>query len=251
MSSPPFTVHHGSKPRGSALPRHVHDEAQLTFAASGSVQMQTNEGRWLVPPQLAVWVPPGVSHRLEMLTDAALWMVHWQPQALQAWAPPALLARGAFALRVTPLLRTLLETASADDVAPEKAHLVVQLMLHELTATEDVPTFLPWPTSRAGRRMAELAFRDPRHAMGLDELASRSAISVRGASRLFPVETGLTFKAWRQRARIVHAIDLLGRGRSIARVSADTGFASTAGFCHAFRTVTAMTPGEFLGRRPV
>ena len=80
------------------------------------------------------------------------------------------------------------------------------------------------------------------------ELASRAATSIRTVSRLFPAETGLTFKAWRQRARIVQAMDRLARGNAIARVSAESGFASTAAFSCAFRQVTAMTPTTFLGR---
>lgn len=98
-----------------------------------------------------------------------------------------------------------------------------------------------------GRRVADLAFEDRKNQLNIDELASRAATSVRTASRLFPVETGLTLKSWRQRARIVQAMDLLERGNGIARVSAEFGFASTASFSCAFRQVTAMTPTMFLG----
>ena len=247
MLKRPFTVHRGTKHRGMGLPMHDHGELQLTFAASGMVQVHTGEGRWLVPPQLAVWVPAGVPHRVEVLTDAELWIVHWQPSAARDWAPPALLGR-AFALRVTPLLRSLLAAAFAADTGPEKAELVVRLMLHELTETADAPTFLPLPTSLVGRRVADLAFGDHQNRWDLGELASRAATSVRTVSRLFPAETGLTFKAWRQRARIVHAMDRLARGNPITRVSTEAGFASTAAFSCAFRQVTAMTPTTFLGR---
>ena len=58
----------------------------------------------------------------------------------------------------------------------------------------------------------------------------------------------MSFKAWRQRARIVQAMDRLARGNAIAAVSAQTGFASTAAFSSAFRQVTAMTPTAFLER---
>ena len=52
----------------------------------------------------------------------------------------------------------------------------------------------------------------------------------------------MTFKAWRQRARIVLAIGQLATGTSISQVAAEAGFASTAAFCFAFRQVTRMTP---------
>lgn len=247
MSDPQFSLQRGSKPRGGGAPMHAHAEAQLTFAVSGTVQVHTAEGRWLVPPQLAVWIPAGVLHRVEMLTDADLWMVHWQPSAQTAWAPTTLSHR-AFALWVTPLLRTLLDAAFAPETTPDKAELMVRLMLHELTEITDAPTYLPWPTSALGRRVADLAFDDHPNTLDAGELASRAATSVRTVSRLFPAETGITLKAWRQRARIVHTMDRLAKGHTIARVAAASGFASTAAFSAAFRQVTAMTPTAFLSQ---
>ena len=242
---PCFAIHRTTKQRGATLPLHLHPEAQLTFAASGMVQVHTEEGVWLVPPLLAAWIPAGVSHRLDVMTDAELWMVHWQPSAVRAWAPPTFPDR-AFALRVTPLLRSLLAAAVVVDPASDKAELIVRLMLHDLTAMQDAPTFLPLPTSPAGRRVADLALGDHRQVMDLRELASRAATSVRTVTRLFPLETEMTLKAWRQRARIVWDMERLGRGRMIARVAAESGLASTAAFSCAFRQVTAMTPTTFL-----
>ena len=120
------------------------------------------------------------------------------------------------------------------------------LVLHELTEAPDAPTFLPLPTSTIARRLADLAFADHRNRLSVIELASRAATSVRTISRLFPAETGMTFKAWRQRARIVQTIDHLAAGTAISQVSANAGFASTAAFSFAFRQVTTMTPTTFL-----
>lgn len=211
------------------------------------VQIHTDQGIWLVPPQLAAWVPPGVRHRVEAMTEVELWIVHWQRAAIRAWRTQASLER-AFALRITPLLQCLLAEAVSMDPISDKAELVVRLMLHELTAMPDAPTFLPLPTSQAGRRVADLILADHRNLMDLDKLASRAATSVRTASRLFPIETGMTLKAWRQRARIVHAMEQLARGDAPAKVARDTGFASTAAFSCAFRQVTATTPTAFLGQ---
>ena len=232
--------------RGTAAALHAHDEAQLIFAASGTMQVYTDAGRWLVPPQLAVWVPASVPHRTEMLSDTEQWMIYWQAAASRAWAPADSLVRP-FALRVTPLLRELIFAAFDTLAPPGKAELVVRLILHELTETPDAPTFLPLPSSAVGRRVAELALLSSRARTDIAEVASRAATSVRTISRLFPTETGLTFKAWRQRARIVLAMDQLATGTAISQVAAQSGFASTAAFCFAFRQVTKMTPTAFLG----
>jgi AraC-like DNA-binding protein len=243
---PPFTIHRATKQRSESLPLHAHEEGQLTFAASGIVQVHTDEGIWLVPPQRAAWIPSGAHHRIEAMTDTELWIVLCQPSAVRAWGPQSSLDR-AFALRITPLLRCLLAEAVSIDPASEKAELIVRLMLHELIATQDAPTFLPLPTSPAGRRVADLVLADHRNLMDLDQLALRAATSGRTVSRLFPRETGLTLKAWRQRARIVRTMEQLARGDSPAKVAQENGFTSTAAFSCAFRQVTAMTPTAFLG----
>ncbi len=245
MLEPLFTVFRCTKRRGMSLDAHVHAQAQLTYAASGMVQIHTDAGRWLVPPQLAVWMPVGVEHRLELLSDAELWMVHWQPSAILKWAPPTLHSRP-FALRVTSLLHSLLSQVFSPDTGPAKGELIAQLMLHELTATAHAPTFLPMPSSPVGRRIAELSMADQQNRLDLSALALRAASSIRTVSRLFPIETGLSFKVWRQRARILHAMDGLARGDSIARVASGCGFASTAAFSAAFRQVTGTTPTTFL-----
>jgi AraC-like DNA-binding protein len=242
---PSFSIYRTTKQRSECLPLHEHEEGQLTFAASGIVQVHTHEGIWLVPPKLAAWIPSGVRHRIEAMTDAELWIVQWQQVAVRAWGVETSLDR-AFALWITPLLRCLLAEAISIDPASEKAELIVRLMLHELTAMRDAPTFLPLPTSPAGRRVADLVLADHRNLMDLDELASRAASSVRSVSRMFPMETGLTLKAWRQRARIVRAMEQLARGKALAKVAQETGFSSTAAFSCAFRQVTAMTPTAFL-----
>ncbi|MDQ0394824.1 AraC family transcriptional regulator [Labrys monachus] len=242
---PLFRTLRAAQTRGAAVALHAHDEAQLIFAASGTMQVYTKSGRWLVPPQLAVWVPSGVPHWTDVLSDAELWMIYWDPSASQEWAPSDSLNR-AFALKVTPLLRELIFAAFGTNATPERTELVVRLILHELTETPDAPTFVPLPASAIGRRVADLVFADPRSQLDIGELASRAATSVRTISRLFPAETGLTFKAWRQRARIVLAIDQLSAGNAISQVAVHAGFASTAAFCFAFRQVTNMTPTAFL-----
>jgi AraC-like DNA-binding protein/quercetin dioxygenase-like cupin family protein len=245
-AAPLVRVHRTVKRRDQTLPLHAHEEGQLTFAASGMVQVHTDRGVWLVPPQLAAWVPPGCVHRVEAITDSELWMVHWSAAAIEDCAAHASLGR-AFALRVTRLLRALLDEAVRLAPGSPKTDLVVRLMLHELTAMPDAPTFLPMPASPLAQRVADLVIADRRNELGLEEIASRAATSVRTVSRLFPAETGLTLKAWRQRARIVRTMEQLSRGHPPAQVAREAGFASTAAFSCAFRSVTAMTPTAFRG----
>ncbi len=47
----------------------MHREAQLVYAAKGTMQVTTPKGRWLVPPDRAVWVPALSEHAIDVLAD--------------------------------------------------------------------------------------------------------------------------------------------------------------------------------------
>src|ERR1700738_363419 len=55
--------------KGVRLGAHMHREAQLVYAARGTMQVTTPKGRWLVPPDRAVWVPARSEHSIDVLAD--------------------------------------------------------------------------------------------------------------------------------------------------------------------------------------
>src|SRR3977135_690393 len=55
--------------KGVRLGTHMHREAQLVYAARGTMQVTTPKGRWLVPPNRAVWVPARFEHAIDVLAD--------------------------------------------------------------------------------------------------------------------------------------------------------------------------------------
>jgi AraC-like DNA-binding protein len=93
--------------------------------------------------------------------------------------------------------------------------------------------------------VAELVLADPTGVRELSELSREAGASARTITRLFPAETGLTFKVWRQRARILVALKMLGEGDcSIKQVARALGFSSVAAFSYAFRQVMNVQPSE-------
>ena len=55
--------------KGVRLDTHMHREAQLVYAAKGTMQVTTPKGRWLVPPDRAVWVPARMEHAIDVLAE--------------------------------------------------------------------------------------------------------------------------------------------------------------------------------------
>src|SRR5579871_654492 len=237
--------------RGTRLDLHAHREAQLVFAAEGLMQVETPKGRWLVPPDRAVWVPARLAHAIDVLADIEMRSIYLQPRWLMSRASNDLL-NSPFVVRVGPLLRELILALFEEHCDRERAMRLAEVVVGELARTGDVSTFMPMPSDPKARAVAELLLQDPANDRDLQELARTAGASGRTLSRLFPRETQLTLKAWSQRARIIAAIAMLGQpGRSIKRVAARLGFSSTAAFTFAFRQVTGQTPTAFLSRRSV
>lgn len=232
--------------RGTHLGLHVHREAQLLYASSGIMQVTTPKGRWLVPPARAVWLPPGIEHAVDVLADIEMRALLVPADWLQSH-PEAPRLQREFVVAVRPLLRESILAAFRDDMQPQRIDLLTAIALFELVEDEDAATFMPLPIDPRARRVAERILADPASPQDLDLLAQEAGASARTITRLFPAETDLTFKAWRQRARIMAAVEELGSGQSsIKRLAAQLGFSSVAAFSYAFRQVMGMTPGEMV-----
>ena len=236
--------------RGTRLGHHVHREAQLLFASRGVMQVTTRKGRWLVPPGRAVWLPPRIEHAVDMLADVDMRALLVDATWLAAH-PEAPRLSSELVVAVGPLLReVILACFEPAGPYPRRAGLLLELALYQLPEAEDTATFLPLPTDERALRVAQRILKEPSTGRSLDDLAEDAGTSSRTVSRLFSTETQFSFKEWRQRARIVAALEVLGTrdaGRSsIKRVAAQMGFSSSAAFAHAFRQVMGFSPSALV-----
>ena len=232
--------------KGVRLGTHMHREAQLVYAARGTMQVTTPKGRWLVPPDRAVWVPAFLEHSIDVLADIEMRTLYFD----QAWLAQQDRSEGLDAEYVVRVSRLLHETILAlfdgrND--SERAQVLIKLALLELHAAEDSATFIPLPHEPRCRRAADIVLGDPTASHEIETLAQMVGTSARTLSRLFAAETQLSFKTWCQRARIAAAIERLSTETnvSVKQVASDLGYASVPAFSHAFRQVTGKTPTEF------
>lgn len=83
------------------------------------------------------------------------------------------------------------------------------------------------------------------------ELAEHVGLTERTLQRLVEQRVGMSPKWLIQRRRLHDAVEGLKAGESsLADMAARLGYADQAHFTHDFRTVTGMTPGEYLGDQP-
>jgi AraC-like DNA-binding protein len=232
--------------KGVRLDTHMHREAQLVYAAKGTMQVTTPKGRWLVPPDRAVWVPARLEHAIDVLADIEMRTLYFDLAWLTREMPDMALD-AEFVVKVSRLLHQAILALFDGRDDPLRTNLLIRLAMLELHQAEDPATFIPLPHEPRCRRAADIVLADPTQAHDIDDLARSVGTSSRTLSRLFSSETQLSFKSWCQRARIAAAIERLSLNPNapVKQLAAELGYASFPAFSHAFRQVTGRTPTEF------
>ncbi len=213
------------------------------------MQVTTPKGRWLVPPDRAVWVPALLEHSIDVLADIQMRALYFELPWLTRMARGAALD-AEFVARVSPLLHQAILTLFERKDDREWTELLLRLIMLELDQAVDSATFIPLPQEPRCRRAADIVLADPTGGHEIETLAREVGASARTLSRLFVTETQLSFKSWCQRARIAAAIERLSTDSSLSikQLASDLGYASMPAFSHAFRQVTGRTPTEFAGK---
>lgn len=227
-------------PAQSRVALHRHPWAQLLYAATGILEVQTEAGAFLLPPQYAVWIPPGYAHGVTTTQPVALQSVYLDgAMTADVHAPAAVLA-------MTPLLRELLKTAPLLPVTYEREGphgRLMQVLIDCVRSLQAAPLALPLPSDRRLRQIAMALQADPADARGLEDWAAQLGRSRRTLARQFQAQTRLSFTAWRQRLRLLFAVPRLQAGCSVTQVAAELGYASTSAFIACFQRCYGLTPG--------
>ncbi|XOT94394.1 AraC family ligand binding domain-containing protein, partial [Alcaligenes pakistanensis] len=61
---------------------HRHPWVQFSYALTGVIEVRTASGRFMAPPQQAVWVPAGVEHGVRSSPDAQIRSLYIDVSAL-------------------------------------------------------------------------------------------------------------------------------------------------------------------------
>src|SRR3982074_3339365 len=111
--------------KGVRLDTHIHREAQLVYPARGTMQVTTPKGRWLVPPDRAVWVPALLPHAIDVLADIEMRTLYFDLAWLKREERSASL-EAEFVVRVSPLLHQAILALFDDHTTSERTAPLVR-----------------------------------------------------------------------------------------------------------------------------
>ena len=222
---------------------HHHRRGQLLYASAGVMTVSTAAGTWVVAPEQAVWVPPGVEHQVTHAQDIAMRTLYIDPGVAAG------LPADCCVVAVPALLRALILRAieiGLDYAAEGPGARIMAVILDELRALTPEPLHLPQPRDPRLLKVTGAMIDDPADGRPLGAWARGAGASERTLARLFMKETGLTFGEWRERLRLVTAVARLAEGAAVTAVALDLGYQSPSAFIAMFRRSLGETPGRYL-----
>ncbi len=223
---------------------HSHRRSQLLYAAIGVMVVGTEAGRWIVPPERAVWIPAGMQHEVTSLAPVSTRSLY-----VEAGVDPALPA-DCRVVGISPLVRQLL-LETADLPLPyaqgSRTDLIFALLVQEISRAPVLPLDIPFPADArlAARCRAYLEHPSPHET--IDDWCRDLAMSRRTFTRRFRAGTGLSFAMWRRQASIFAALPRLAAGDPVTTIAFDLGYESASAFATMFKRVIGVAPSRYLG----
>lgn len=231
---------------GDAVRPHSHPRAQLLWAAEGVLRVTGGGSVWIVPPSHAVWIAADTRHAVSSETEAQIRNLYFDA------ALPAQREEACAVLLLTPLMRQLILRLAAQDMTrafDARLQNLCAVILDEVAALEPAPLSLPGGQDPRLVRLTRHLGGAPADPRGLAALATFAGASPRTLERLFRAETGLTFRQWRARLRLLAAIERLNLGQSSTTIAYGLGYRSVSAFVAAFHDQFGCPPQSFLQPR--
>lgn len=224
---------------------HEHPFGQLSFATDGILLAKAADSRYVIPPQHALWCPPHIEHELRSRTGVSFcgfyigtpWLGHLPEETC--------------VIEVTPLLRELIRKASTlpplyDSDGAEGR--LIDCMMDQVVTAREVAFELPLPEDPRLAQLAKRLMTQPDDNRTLEDWAVQIGATSRTLNRLCHKEMGMSFQEWRQRLRMLEAVQRLEAGEAVTSVALALGYNSPSAFINRFRILLGVTPGEYLRR---
>ncbi len=227
-----------------SIHRHMHRRGQLLVVSSGLITVHADTGSWVVPAGTAFWIAPGREHALLLHGRLSGWSIYLDAAACRDTAAEMGAARASALLREA-VARHAIYCLPENAPLPEAALRLGEVIRDEIASLRFEAAYLPMPQDRRMMQIARIMVRDPANDSSLHQLADGVSLSRRTATRRFAAETGVSFSVWRQRLRLMRAIEMLTAGETVTETALSLGYDSPSAFTAMFRRHFGTAPSRY------
>ncbi len=221
---------------------HLHDWDQLIYAVSGILEVQSEDGSYLLPPQQSIWIPANQKHSIATIKGAKLRSVHFEKGLVSNHGDEICV------LKISPLVRELILKASdfnfTEDMNQQQWRLL-EVLADEIAVLDEVALHLPLSNDPLLLPIITFLQLQPDSSKSLQQWSTELGASSKTISRRFNTKLGMSYSRWLEQLRLHKAIHWLIENRSVTRIALDLGYGSLPAFIQMFKRNTGITPGKF------
>lgn len=244
-SATPVLIEKRQLEAGTGVPEHQHPRGQFIWAKSGTFSILSSNKVWIVPTSCGIWIPSNVFHELSSDTNTVLLSLYVDPfyDVLPG-------NEQAVVMKLSSLLKDVMERLVSDTTNQNYSRLLGLVVLEELSSLEQTTYWMPSGTDHRLKKLLSLLINEFSSNHQLFTLAPKVGASPRTIERLFVKETGLTFRAWKSRYKLILARDLIEQGMTSKAVAHQIGYKSVPSFTREFSKFFGVPPQQCVESKP-
>ncbi|WP_206482870.1 helix-turn-helix transcriptional regulator [Thalassotalea sp. G2M2-11] len=239
----PIVILHKETPAMTGLSDYQHECDQVIFVQNGVLSVINEHGRYIVPPQQAIFIPANTPLELVAKSDVLLSFLYFEPaEATDFPNATCVLSISAFVCAL--LLESHVITNDYSWQGSEGR--LLRLIRDYLVKAPTLDTFLPYPSDQRLTNITDKLLKHPSLKSDLNSWGNFVNASSRTLSRIFKKETGITYSTWRQKLNVQIAIKHLAAGDSVSYIANLLGYESSSAFIYMFKKQMGISPNQFL-----
>jgi len=242
----PVLTNNRSMQAETGVVAHAHARGQLLWAETGVLSITSESTIWVLPSTHAVWIPSYIPHQVNCETQAQLRNLYIDPAY-----PIRQDEKSIVMLTMSHLLREVILKLTDT----KKALTEQQIKNLGLVAIDELEVLKPFNNNiHSGKdlrlqRLINHIVQHPNEHFSLPDLSNIAGASVRTVERLFKSETGMTFRQWRSRFKLMNSLALIAQGKTSTFIAHELGYKSVSSFISTFKTQFGCTPQEYVTRQ--
>lgn len=227
----------------SQITSHSHPWSQLAYSCRGIMHIETDGSTFVIPPEQALWIPPGVTHQHYCKNKVSYRSLHIDAELSE------ILGNEVRPLTVDPLLKSLiLEMTSwpTDYEETAQTQRLILVLIDRLAMAKSNNLFMPTVNDNRLLPIIDRLNQEPANKLTIEDWALTVGASSRTLNRLFNKYYGMGFSRWKQKLRILKSLELLNTDTQLADIAFELGYESTSSFITGFKKQLGCSPKKYL-----
>lgn len=241
-SPAPVYFRSAAVPANGFYPPHSHQWGEFVYSFSGVLDVQVGTRHYLAPPQYGIWLPNDLEHRCQNTYQSCHCVLYVGPELCEQFP------KTTQALTISPLVRAMLEHLHRHPPSePPSAsdERLLRALVDQLAQAPCSGSYLPNSHDPLLNQILDALEANPGDSRSLTEWAYQLQTSERTLMRHCLRDLGMSFADWRQRRRVLAAMQALERGETVEKIARELNYRSPSAFIAMFKRLMGTTPHEY------